>query len=81
MIPAMLLAVVVGYGTYHLSYNSMLEHFKIDNEWLITHFAEHAVTHLHSDDFTVEAFARQVISGHVTTEGFLIRFGVAMSRL
>ena len=75
VIPAMLLAVMVGYATYLISYNSMLEHFKRDNEWLITHFAEHAATHLHSDDFTVEDFTRQVISGHVTTEGFLIRFG------
>jgi len=74
VIPAMLLAIVVGYGTYHLSYNSMLEHFKRDNEWLITHFAEHAAAHLHSEDFTVQAFTRQVIAGHVTTEGFLIRF-------
>ena len=74
VIPAMLLAIVVGYGTYHLSYNSMLEHFKRDNEWLITHFAEHAAAHLHSEDFTVQAFTRQVIAGHVTTEGFFIRF-------
>jgi hypothetical protein len=72
VIPAVLLVFVVGYGTYHLSYNSMLEHFKRDNEWLITHFAQHTASHLHSEDFTVEAFTRQLITGHVTTEGFLI---------
>jgi two-component system sensor histidine kinase BarA len=69
----MLLAVVVGYGTYHLSYNSMLEQFKREHEWLITHFAEHAASHLHSEDFTVQASTRQVITDHVTTEGFLMR--------
>ena len=69
----MLLAVVVVYGTYHLSYNSMLEQFKREHEWLITHFAEHAGSHLHSEDFTVQASTRQVITDHVTTEGFLMR--------
>ena len=64
----MLLAVVVVYGTYHLSYNSMLEQFKREHEWLITHFAEHAASHLHSEDFTAQASTRQVIM-----EGFLMR--------
>ena len=68
VIPAMLLAVVVGYGTYHLSYNSMLEQFKREHEWLITHFAEHAASQLHSEDFTAQASTRQVIM-----EGFLMR--------
>ena len=74
VIPVVLLIFVVGYGTYHLSYNSILEHFKRDKEWFITHVAQHAASQRHSEAFTVEDFTRQVITEHVSTEGFLIHF-------